>query len=117
LWAAAAASFVLLCTVLPAPLRCAIAVATWRSVLHLVPARLDYGRDVTLRCDDSHGWFLVGGSRCGSLRLRRAARVPWVGWLLEFVDESGPLWLRVAPRALDRGSARLLACRLTAERT
>lgn len=108
---------VLLCTMLPAALRWAIAAATWRAILCAVPAGACHGRAVTLLYDESRGWSVVGAAQRGALRLRRAARLPWFGWLLEFVDGHGPLWLRVRPGALDRRGARLLARRLTAERT
>jgi hypothetical protein len=108
---------VLLCTVLPGPLRIALAIGAWRGAWRLAPAGGFHGRSILLCGDGVGGWWLAGAPQRGGLRLRRAVRLPILGWLLEFAGERGPLWLRVPPRSLDRRGGRLLSQLATAGRT
>ncbi len=104
-------------TALPAPLRLALAIGVWRATLRLAPGSAAPARRVTLCADLAGRWWLAGAPQRGALRLRRAARLPGLGWLLEFADEHGPLWVRVPRRSLGGRGGRLLARLATAGRT
>jgi hypothetical protein len=62
-------------------------------------------------------WHLGRRGRTRVLRRVVAGSLPGCGWLVRFEVDSGPGWLWIPARALDRRSARRLRAAITAGRT